>query len=201
MFCRVRPLLESDAGAGPTSLQYPNSGRSPSYTVVCAVTIVSQIQSCAQLSDAHFCFAISLALPCHSSKLSRSRQNITVAPFCPASHVKCAAFDVINSSLSNMVPLSSRYYPTSDHLSPCACATLSRRPYKDRGPVRVRHAEGWCGVLRRPDGACTGDERAQHSTRPALTKARLCLRPCFCTWCQSGKCQPTCLDSWICFLS
>ncbi|KAK9832155.1 hypothetical protein WJX74_000861 [Apatococcus lobatus] len=26
VFCRVRPLLESDAGAGPTSLQYPNSG-------------------------------------------------------------------------------------------------------------------------------------------------------------------------------
>ncbi len=27
VFCRVRPLLESDAAAGPTALQYPNSGQ------------------------------------------------------------------------------------------------------------------------------------------------------------------------------
>ena len=26
VFCRVRPLLDSDIGAGPQSLQYPNSG-------------------------------------------------------------------------------------------------------------------------------------------------------------------------------
>lgn len=45
VFCRVRPLLESDAGAGPTSLQYPNSGGSLCPSSVCFLAMQANMFS------------------------------------------------------------------------------------------------------------------------------------------------------------